>query len=218
MIAKKISFLAITLLWLPTINFAAENKQDRYNSIKSWFLSPTNQSTIGFTAQKNDIIIVTEHKTNLEKERDSYKNSWVPLFLKLIGTGLAVDAITMATYGISAALAPFYWKPLHNALAHTDRAIYPISYMRNKITGPIAHPIEDKLLEMELKEGISWTTRKIGLSAINLSISLFSAAISASLFNQANSYQKKIRQLQEAIAVDEKMLSALENPPTDQAE
>jgi hypothetical protein len=222
MIAKKISSLVIALLcFFPTISFTAENKQNRYSYIKHWFLSDANQFAIGFTKQKDDLENITEHKAALEKERDSYKNSWIPSLLKLVGTGFGIDAAKMFAYSIATQLPRTYGEPIVKAASYTTYLSYPVTYARNLITKPITSRATESLLSKwfngsHFAGASSYETAITSIvSLLSFGTSLFSTAIGIYLFKKANSYQEKIEQLQAAIEVDENMHRALENLPAD---
>jgi hypothetical protein len=89
--------IAMTILLSSTIAFTAENNNDRYNEICAALSSLSED----FVFHSSDIQLVEEHKAALQKELDSYKNSWAPTLLKTLGAGFALET---AIRGISITL------------------------------------------------------------------------------------------------------------------
>ena len=212
---NKINSLLITasLLTLSHAGFAAQTDNNRYEEIVAAYSPETNRFKLDFIPKTGDIAVVADHKTKLEKERNSYKKSWMPAILKTIGAGFGIDAGISAIY-TTLGLFPYEsMEPIYAALSYPHQAaslaIYPVQKVRSKLTKPIIRPLSKELNQMADKNMISNTTWRMGQASLMTGTSLFSAAIATYLFKKANSYQTEIERLEKEIDLDINMLKLL---------
>ena len=209
---NKINSLLITacLLALPHTGFAAQTDNNRYEEIIAAYVPETNRFKLDFIPKTGDIAVVADHKTKLEKERNSYKKSWMPALLKTIGTGFGIDAGINAVRVIASPFPYEIRETVHDALAYPKLTIYPLYKARSKVTGIITTPLHEKLFDVWDTRAISTEAYRVGVSLITAGTSLFSAAIATYLFKKANSYQTEIERLEKEIELDDKMLELLQ--------
>lgn len=192
--------------------FPGETKDTRYDHINGCFDSEKNQFIDGYSRRRNDLDVVKEHKELVEKRIAEYQSSWMPLLLKIVGTGFGINA------GLSALDSVFV--ATNNAKKATHKYAYAdysplraIDHVLDKLMMPIRYPWEKILLKAYKEKFIGNTGFDLGWAVYIGSQSLLAASIATWLFNKANSYQEAIARLKTEIAIDTQMIQALEKLP-----
>ncbi len=204
--------LSTAILLSFTIGFATENTNNRYNEIITALSTPSEN----FVFHNNDIQVVEEHKATLQKELNSYKNSWTPTLLKVMGAGFGLETIRR---GVWVAIAADRTNTLANTISDAWSLIsrklyylnYPISYSVGEISKLTVMPASDMLSKLYGANKIGSTTFDVGSLLLFAVTPVATGLIAKYLFDKANSYKAEIARLEEEIEKDNAIITALQN-------
>lgn len=203
---------------------APEKKFDkeRYDNLNGAFKDDLNDFTIYNVAPgliDSDIETIKEHKEQKEEElarrKFTLETSWKPLILKMLGGIFGVSAASSVSMG-AASIGAVMVGPTNSLKTFAKIVRYPllitspvISHLALPITFPAGY-IFEKLSELYKDHDISLSQYHLGMGGTRITVGLLFGGIAKYLLNKASSYANEITKLENIIARDEKMITALE--------
>jgi tetratricopeptide (TPR) repeat protein len=160
---------------------------------------------------------IQQHKEQKEKElaerKFTLETSWKPLMLNILGGVFGISAISSGAVLIpnilhTTGIIEDYPSTFQTIAAYPLRLPYSPGTFIMKY---VMHPIRSRLFKLLQQQYISGAQYDLGSLSLQTGRTLLFAGIAKYLFNKASSYANEIKEIENIIARDDKMIEILQN-------